>query len=158
MLRELPPSAQSSHLRLCISSHVRRRLGRIRLDYRRFDCNGAFCPMGIPSALRPAASALLKIFAPRKLDRRTLGLLRGHEFARPLKNVRVAWQRARHPAHCSPLRRLFRNAGVDILGCAYVEARIGRIDGRSLALLDVLQRQHGLVPHLERTLSYLAER
>ena len=48
------------------------------------------------------------------------------------------------------------DAGVDVLRRADVEPGVGRVLRRRLAVLDVLQEQHGLVAHLEGPLADLA--
>src|SRR5258707_14942773 len=50
------------------------------------------------------------------------------------------------------------DAGVGGLRRADVEARVGRVFRRRLAVLDVLQEEHGLVAHLGRPLADLALR
>lgn len=47
------------------------------------------------------------------------------------------------------------DAGIRSLGRADIEAGIGRVLRRGLAVLDVLQEVHGLVTHLEGTLADL---
>src|SRR6266568_162050 len=61
---------------------------------------------------------------------------------------RAAWRSSRG--------RLLAEAAVGRLRGAHVEAGIGRVGGRRLALLDVLEEVHRLVAHLEGTLAHLA--